>query len=479
MKRIFAASLVCCLLSGSILAAASEESSITPEKRGQAFVAALDPALETDWEAFVTSNFTAEMIQRRGTEGLVRIMTMISGDVGKATIESLQIKEENTLELIVHSAIADQWIQFDLGFASSPGKLFNAFAAQFIPAPLAEEKSGLSEADLAKEIATYVRDKASADQFSGSVIVARHGKRLFAEAFGDADKETGRKNTLDTPINLGSMNKMFTALAIAQLVDEGQLSYTDKIGKHLPDYPNPVVRDEVTIHQLLSHTSGLGSYWGEEYELRKNELNTVSDFAELFAETPLEQPPGEGFLYSNNGPTVAGLIIEESSGVSYYDYIRQNIYQRAHMTHSDHYRKDNPGSGFAIGYEKSEDGEWQDNIDWLGMIGGPAGGGYASANDLLLYANALAEGTIVSPAQVITVTTGKIRLAEDFAYGYGFGDHLLAGQRYVGHNGGAPGTNAEFSLFPDLGYTVIVLANYGHAATPMADYLRQLVAHSQ
>ena len=479
MKRILAASLVCCLLPGSILAAASGQSAITPEKRGQAFVAALDPASETDWEVFVTSNFTAEMIQRRGTEGLVRIMTMISGDVGKATIESLEIKEENTLELIVHSATADQWIQFDLGFTSSPGKLFNAFSAQFIPAPLAEEKSGLSETDLAEEIAAYVRDRASADQFSGSVIVARNGKPLFAEAFGNADKVTGRKNTLDTPINLGSMNKMFTALAIAQLVDEGQLSYSDKIGKHLPDYPNPVVRDEVTIHQLLSHTSGLGSYWGEEFELRKNELTTVADFAELFAEAPLEQPPGQGFLYSNNGPTVAGLIIERVSGVGYYDYIRQNIYQRANMMHSDHYRKDNAGAGFAIGYEKSEDGEWQDNIDWLGMIGGPAGGGYASANDLLLYAKALAEGSIVSPDQVITVTTGKIRLTEDFAYGYGFGDHVLAGRRYVGHNGGAPGTNAEFSLFPDLGYTVIVLANYGHAATPVADYLRQLVAHSQ
>lgn len=478
MKRILVSSLAVCLLFGPSPANAAQDSSVTPEERGAAFIAALNPDSGTNWETYIRKNFSADFIERRGPDGLLRMMTMISGDVGRAIIESLEIREENKLHLVVYSETADHWLQFDLGFASSGEKLFNSLAAQFIPAPLAQGKSGLSATDLAEEIAAYVQEKARTDQFSGSVIVARHGKPVFAAAFGDADKKTRRKNTLDTPINLGSMNKMFTALAIAQLVDEGQLDYADTVGQHLPDYPNPLVRDEVTIHQLLSHTSGLGSYWGEEYDSKKNDLDTVADFVDLFAEDPLEQPPGQGFLYSNSGPTVAGLIIEKASGMSYYDYIRKNIYQRANMMHSDHYRKDDNEAGFAIGYEKSATGEWKDNIDWLGMIGGPAGGGYASANDLLRYANALSGGNIVSPDQVATVTTGKIRLAEDFAYGYGFGDHMLAGQRFVGHNGGAPGTNAEFSLFPELGYTVIVLANYGHAATPVADYLRQLVAHS-
>ncbi len=478
MKLLFVASLTVCLLFGANLAIATRDTVATPEERGAAFIAALNPDSGTNWETYIRKNFSADFIERRGPDGLLRMMTMISGDVGRAIIESLEIREENKLHLVVYSETADHWLQFDLGFASSGEKLFNSLAAQFIPAPLAQGKSGLSATDLAEEIAAYVQEKARTDQFSGSVIVARHGKPVFAAAFGDADKKTRRKNTLDTPINLGSMNKMFTALAIAHLVDEGQLDYADTVGQHLPDYPNPLVRDEVTIHQLLSHTSGLGSYWGEEYDSKKNGLDTVADFVDLFAEDPLEQPPGQGFLYSNSGPTVAGLIIEKASGMSYYDYIRQNIYRRANMMHSDHYRKDDNEAGFAIGYEKSATGEWKDNIDWLGMIGGPAGGGYASANDLLRYANALSGGNIVSPDQVATVTTGKIRLAEDFAYGYGFGDHMLAGQRFVGHNGGAPGTNAEFSLFPELGYTVIVLANYGHAATPVADYLRQLVAHS-
>ncbi len=479
MKRILIVSLVVCLLFGPNLATADQASSTTPEERSTAFIAALNPDSGTDWEAYVRQNFSAEFIERRGIDDLVRIMTMISGDVGEARIESVENQADEELRLVVYSETADHWLAFGLGFDASPERLISSFEARFISAPLAQGKSGLTEKALAEEIAAYVREKAKTDQFSGSVIVARHGKPLFAEAFGDADKKSQRKNTLDTPVNLGSMNKMFTALAIAQLVDSGHLGYQDTVGQHLPDYPNPVVREEVTIHQLLSHTSGLGSYWGEKYDSKKNSLTTVADFVDLFAEDPLEQPPGQGFLYSNNGPTVAGLIIEKVSGLTYYDYIRRNIYRRARMTRSDHYRKDNDGAGFAIGYEKTEAGEWQDNIDWLGMIGGPAGGGYASANDLLRYSSALSDGAIVSPEQVATVTSGKIRLAEDFAYGYGFGEHELAGQRFVGHNGGAPGTNAEFSLFPELGYTVIVLANYGHAATPVADYLRQLIAHSK
>ncbi|MCZ6500007.1 MAG: serine hydrolase [Gammaproteobacteria bacterium] len=479
MKLLFVASLTVCLLFGANLAIATRDTVATPEERGAAFIDALNPESGTDWETYITENFSAEFVERRGIDGLIRIMAMISDDVGRVRIESVEKQDDNTLRLVVYSETADHWLAFGLGFDPLPGHLISSFEALFIPAPLARDKVGLADEGLAEEIAAYIHDKAETDQFSGAVIVAHNGKAIFAEAFGDADKKTRRKNTLDTPVNLGSMNKMFTALAIAQLVDEGLLDYADTVGQHLPDYPNPVVRNEVTIHQLLSHTSGLGSYWGKKFDSKKNDLTTVADFVALFAEDPLEQPPGKGFLYSNNGPTVAGLIIEKVSGLSYYDYIRQNIYLRARMTRSDHYRKDDNGAGFAIGYEKTESGEWQDNIDWLGMIGGPAGGGYASANDLLRYSSALSGGDIVSAAQVETVTSGKIRLAEDFAYGYGFGEHELAGQRYVGHNGGAPGTNAEFSLFPELGYTVIVLANYGHAATPVADYLRQLIAHSK
>ncbi len=113
------------------------------------------------------------------------------------------------------------------------------------------------------EFAAYVESEAAGDRFSGAVIIAKDGVPLFAAAFGKADRARGIAMTLDTPINLGSMNKMFTGVAIAKLVEQGKLSYHDPVGRHLPDHPNETVRDRVTIHQLLTHTSGLGSYWNE------------------------------------------------------------------------------------------------------------------------------------------------------------------------------------------------------------------------
>ena len=139
-------------------------------------------------------------------------------------------------------------------------------------------------------------------KFSSSIILTKDNKTLFARAYGMADRETDRENTLDTPINLGSMNKMFTGLAITQLVAQGKLAYSDTVGQYLSDYSNQRVRDEVTVHQLLTHTSGLGSYWNEAYDKNKETLSSVSDFAELFAESPLQFDPGSDEQYSNAVP---------------------------------------------------------------------------------------------------------------------------------------------------------------------------------
>jgi len=139
--------------------------------------------------------------------------------------------------------------------------------------------------------------------------------------------------------------EMFTGLAIAQLVAQDKVAYDDMVGKYLPDYPDEQVRDEVTVHQLLTHTSGFGSYWTDAYTQAKNYLRRVSDFAQLCSAGPLALEPGSNFEYSNCGPVVLGLIIEAVSGQNYYDYIRAHVYAPAGMQHSDHYNKVETDSG--------------------------------------------------------------------------------------------------------------------------------------
>ena len=180
--------------------------------------------------------------------------------------------------------------------------------------PLPPEVAAVKPAQLPAVIAERVRAEFEAGRFSGAVLVARGDELIYADAVGLADRQSGRANTLDTPINLGSINKMFTGIAIAQLQAAGKLDWQDTVGKHLPDVPNAKIRDHVTIHQLLTHTSGVGDYFNPAHDARRHALDTQQEFLELFVADPLRFAPGEGMEYSNGGPVILGLIIEAISG---------------------------------------------------------------------------------------------------------------------------------------------------------------------
>ena len=204
------------------------------------------------------------------------------------------------------------------------------------------------------------------------------------------------------------------------------------------------------------------------------EIRTVEGFASLFATRPLEFEPGERFQYSNAGPIILGLIIEKLSGTDYYTYVRENITNPAGMLNTACYEIDQPTPNLAIGYTHMDiNGEmnrdlWRSNIFLHSAIGGPAGGGYSTVEDLLAFARALQNGTLLSPAYVDTVITGKVDAFEDEQYAYLFIDRDLNGHRIVGHGGGAPGINAKLDIYVNDGYTVAVMANYGGAALAIA-----------
>lgn len=343
--------------------------------------------------------------------------------------------------------------------------------------PLPPEVAAVSPEQLPAVIAERIKAEFEAGRFSGAVLVARGDKVIYADAIGLADRRSGRANTLDTPINLGSMNKMFTAIAIAQLQAAGKLDFQDTVGKHLPDFPNATIRDHVTIHQLLTHTSGVGDYFNAAHAARKHELDTLQEFLDTFVDEPLQFEPGEGQAYSNGGPVILGLIIEAISGSDYYDYVREHIYRPAGMAHSDHYRRDDTAAGIALGYLKAEDGRWQDNGSDLSLRGSAAGGGYASANDLRAFSRALSDGRLLSRAGLDTLWTPQQQTGP-MGYGYLFAIGGTPERRWVGHNGGAPGISAEFIHYPDDGLVLVVLANQDHGAEGLGEWLRAQVEAS-
>jgi D-alanyl-D-alanine carboxypeptidase len=296
-----------------------------------------------------------------------------------------------------------------------------------------------------------VTDPAAKDPFSGAILIAHNGKLVLDRAWGMADREKQIKNTVDTQFCIGSMNKMFTAVAVLQLVQQGKLSLDRTISDYWPDYPNHDLSARVTIRQLLTHTGGTGDIFTPEYEAHRLETRSLADYVKLYGNRPVRFEPGSRMEYSNYGFILLGRLIEIVSGESYQDFVQKHEYDPAGMTHTESHPEVDHVPGRAIGYTKGPGG-LQTNTSGLPWSGTSAGGGYSTVGDLLLFANALQSGKLLDPALLQQATTDQTHT------GYGFGFYVLKDGIY-GHGGGSPGMNGEMHILPKQGYVVVVLAN--------------------
>jgi CubicO group peptidase (beta-lactamase class C family) len=338
---------------------------------------------------------------------------------------------------------------------------------------------------------TYVDGLEAADAFSGAILVAADNLPLLERAWGYASRAYNVPNHIDTRFNLGSMNKMFTAVAVAQLAQAGLIAFESPIGEYLPDYPDDVGR-RVTLHHLLTHTSGLGSYWNERFEARRTKVRTVRDHLALFVDEPLLFEPGERFAYSNSGFIVLGAVIEAVSGQDYYVYVRDHIYLPVGMHDTDAYETDADEPNLATGYTRMpiggpspggppRTGPRRSNIHIHSVKGGPAGGGYSTVGDLLRFAEAVRNHRLLSPEYTETVLQGRMEMEgrPGYRYGYGFTVQEQGGERVVGHSGGAPGIASWLDIYLDRPVTTAVMANYDPTdAKPVIERLRGLLSPS-
>lgn len=360
---------------------------------------------------------------------------------------------------------------------------FNSPSVGFAQAPDSPKgTTAKSDPEVRQEIQSYLDSIGAENKLSGAILVAKDGVPIASKVAGTASKTTGAQNRLDTKFNIGSLNKMFTAVAIAQLAQAGRLKFNDTVGKHLPDYPNKTVAGKVTIHQLLTHTSGMGSYSVETFKAQREKLTTVAAYLPLFANDALTATPGEKFQYSNSGYLVLGAIIEKISGQDYHSYVRENVYKPAGMTNTGFYEPGKVIPNLAIGYTRmGPDGkpgeQLMENTDRLEVRGGPAGGGYSTVEDLLKFHVALSGFKLLNREYTGIVTKGKVEAPGPIGkYAYGFGDKVFDGKHIVGHNGGWPGVAANFEMYPELGYTAVILLNIDPPAMmPIIMRLRQLI----
>jgi D-alanyl-D-alanine carboxypeptidase len=313
----------------------------------------------------------------------------------------------------------------------------------------------MTQAQALAALTAHAAERARADEFAGAVLVARHGKVLLQDAWGQADRKAGVANTPTTRFRIGSMNKMFTAVATLQLVEAHKLALDDPIGKHLPDYPNKQVAAKVTVRHLLTHTGGTGDIFGPEFDQHRLQLREHRDYLKLYGRRGLTQEPGARFEYSNYGFVLLGALIEHVSGMPYDDYVRDHIFRRAEMASTGSLPEAVEVPDRAVGYMRtSPGGAWVPNTDTLPWRGTAAGGGYSTVGDLLRFAQALGSGRLISKATLAEATRPHQQ-----QYGYGFDVQRQGPLGSYGHGGGAPGMNGELRVFPELGFVVVSLSN--------------------
>ena len=304
-----------------------------------------------------------------------------------------------------------------------------------------------------------------------SVGVMRHNEVILARGYGYADLNKKIETTEHTVYRIGSITKQFTALAIMILVEQGKVNLNDIMLDYLPNYPQ---RDhKVTIDQLLNHTSGIKSYTDIEkfWEISERDLSR-QEIVVLFSLEPVEFSPGENFQYNNSGYYLLGLIIENVSGMSYADFLKENVWQPLEMFDTHYLGKTKPIKNLAIGYDH-KDNEFV-LARPLGMDNPFSGGSLGSSIlDLLKWQTALNENKLISRQSYNKmIEPGLLTEGKHTTYGYGFFMSNLNGHRKIEHGGTINGFRAQLSTYPDDGLTVTVLCN--HNSAPQAQLESQI-----
>jgi D-alanyl-D-alanine carboxypeptidase len=322
----------------------------------------------------------------------------------------------------------------------------------------------LIDNELIEKVQILLDEQESADRFSGAVLIAHNNEPILTAARGFAIHPGALRNQPDTKFNIASLTKMFTAVAVVQMVADGKLDLHVPVAVYDPNLP---YADQITIHQLLTHTSGFDRYWNDAYRAVRSDLRTIADYLKLFVNTPLEFPPGTRHHYGNAGYVVLGALIEQVTGRSYYEHMQREIFQLLSMKDTDFYEMDFPIANCAVGYTRENwfgptDGQLRNNHFIYGVRGSPSEHCFSTVQDLFLFLQALQTQRLVDTHHMELCFTPHTS-GEQPGVSYGYGFHIIDDGRHgrvIGHGGRALGGDTFALMYFDLGYTVIVLSNY-------------------
>ena len=310
----------------------------------------------------------------------------------------------------------------------------------------------------------YFTQQHEAGILNGMVLIAKEGEIFLKKGYGMADYETGTSNNPSTVFNIGSMSKAFASMSIMMLEERGLLNVDDTIDQYIPGFPNG---DLITIHQCLTHTSGLYRYVkSPDSELWQNsnwaQFHTTGQLMQHFMYQPLQFEPGSNHLYCNSGYVVLGVIIENVSGMSFRDFIKINILDPLNMksTSYDPYEVDFQNK-VATGYDSILE-QPAEAMYLHPTVAFSAGGIFSNINDIYKWDQVLYTEQLVS-----TQTLEKMFTPGPGNYGYAWRITQLEYKglmhKQIWHAGSYPGYHSLICRFVDENITVIILANISNS----------------
>jgi len=291
-----------------------------------------------------------------------------------------------------------------------------------------------------------------------TALVAKNGRVIYRNAFGSANLELNVPMKPENVFEIGSMTKQFTAVSILMLIEQGKLSLEDEITKFIPDYPT--LGKKITVHHLLTHTSGIKSYTDmpDLRELARKDI-TPLELIDVFKNEPMDFDPGEEYRYNNSGYILLGYIIEKLTEQSYAEYIEQHIFKKLGMNTSYYGSKSGLVPNRAAGYMPTEKG--YQNADYLSMtIPYAAGSLMSTVDDLLIWQNAMTQNKLISKkSKAMAHTNYSLNNGDPIYYGYGWGIDEIQGAPSVEHGGGIFGYVTQGVYIPSEDIYAVVLTN--------------------
>jgi len=343
----------------------------------------------------------------------------------------------------------------------------------------------------------YVAGLAAEGKFSGVVLLSYRGRTVLSRSYGLADREKGIRNHEGVAFNLSSGSQPFLSVAVLQLVQRGRLALSDPVGRHLTGFAQEIA-EKVTIHHLLTSTSGMDAPmpdWQRVFHSRAE----VHEYHQQWArQATLVGVPGagsDGHLPGGGvGLTIAAQIVEKVSGMTFWDYVHKHVFERCGMSGSAFYTREQwlTDGHLAHPYMLQADGSLVDAVRNLGkgsvdpntlgrnpgrgFIGYASGDGFATARDLVRFAEALRDGRVLDKPYADMFAGAKLPGSEPTSYhAYTMPISIVNGQWVIGRGGGAGGIGANWSIYPDTGWVGVILTNCD--GVPLLDVcLREVAA---